>query len=243
MACDMRGIASIPMTACFGARLAILLAPLAAMAVPAFAAPQKWQAKAREIYSATIAIPTVAGRGEVPRMAAYLAEQFRAAGFPTEDIHILPHGETAAFVVRYRGDGTSGRKAILLLAHMDVVTAKRQDWQRDPFQRVEENGFFYGRGTYDVKHGVTELTTLFLRLKAETYVPKRDLIIYFSGDEETAMATTVAVACPFCNIMLTDGMKQRNVEEKIAVLDVAELVARSIPDVPVSALVRRKPAS
>jgi acetylornithine deacetylase/succinyl-diaminopimelate desuccinylase-like protein len=73
--------------------------------------------------------------------------------------------------VRYRGDG-SGGKPILLLAHMDVVTAKRQDWERDPFKLVEENGFFYGRGTYDVKHGVTELTTLFLRLKAEKYVPK-----------------------------------------------------------------------
>jgi Fe-S oxidoreductase len=57
-----------------------------------------------------------------------------------------------------------------------------------------------------------------------------------------AEATTVAVACPFCNIMLTDGMKQRDVEDKIAVLDVAELVARSIPDVPLSALVRRKRA-
>jgi acetylornithine deacetylase/succinyl-diaminopimelate desuccinylase-like protein len=75
-----------------------------------------------------------------------------------------------------------------------VVTAKASDWVRDPYKLIEEDGFFYGRGTYDVKHGVTELTTLFLRLKAEKFVPKRDLIIYFSGDEETSMATTVAVA-------------------------------------------------
>ncbi len=130
-------------------------------------------------------------------MAEYLAGEFRAAGFPAEDVTIvpfkLPDDETAALVVRYRGDG-SGGKPILLLAHMDVVTAKRPDWERDPYKLVEENGFFYGRGTYDVKHGITELTTLFLRLKAEKYVPKRDLIIYFSGDEETSMATTVAVA-------------------------------------------------
>ena len=105
----------------------------------------------------------------------------------------LPADQTAALVVRYRGDG-SGGKPILLLAHMDVVTAKRQDWERDPYKLIEENGYFYGRGTYDVKHGITELTTTFLRLKAEKFVPKRDLIIYFSGDEETSMATTVAIA-------------------------------------------------
>lgn len=189
MACDMRGIASIPMTARFGARLAILLAPLAAMAVPAFAAPQKWQAKAREVYSATIAIPTVAGRGEVPRMAAYLAEQFRAAGFPAEDIHILPHGETAAFVVRYRGDGTSGRKAILLLAHMDVVEARREDWSREPFQLTEEGGYFYGRGSADIKSGVAQLSTTLIRLRAEGFVPNRDIILAFTGDEETSTET------------------------------------------------------
>jgi acetylornithine deacetylase/succinyl-diaminopimelate desuccinylase-like protein len=156
-----------------------------------------FDAKAREIFEKLISIPTSLGNRKVPEMAGYLAGEFRAAGFPAEDVTILPlklpDDETAALVVRYRGDG-SGGKPILLLAHLDVVTAKRQDWERDPFKLIEENGFFYGRGTYDVKHGVTGLTTLFLRLKAEKYVPKRDLIIYFSGDEETAMATTVMVA-------------------------------------------------
>jgi len=156
-----------------------------------------FDAKAREIFAKVISIPTSLGLGKVPEMAEYLAGEFRAAGFPAEDVTIvpfkLPADDTAALVVRYRGDG-SGGKPILLLAHMDVVTAKASDWVRDPYKLIEENGFFYGRGTYDVKHGVTELTTLFLRLKAEKYVPKRDLIIYFSGDEETSMATTVAVA-------------------------------------------------
>ena len=59
---------------------------------------------------------------------------------------MLPVGETASLVVRYRGDG-SGGKPILLMAHMDVVTAKPEDWQRDPFTLIEENGYFYGRGT------------------------------------------------------------------------------------------------
>jgi acetylornithine deacetylase/succinyl-diaminopimelate desuccinylase-like protein len=156
-----------------------------------------FEAKAREIFAKVISIPTSLGNRKVPEMAQYLAGQFRAAGFPAADITIvpfkLPADETAALIVRYRGDG-SGGKPILLLAHMDVVTAKRSDWERDPFKLIEENGFFYGRGTYDVKHGITALTTVFLRLKAEKYVPKRDLIIYFSGDEETAQATTVSVA-------------------------------------------------
>src|SRR5689334_419983 len=156
-----------------------------------------FDAKAREIFGKVISIPTQIGNAKVPEMAAYLAGEFRAAGFPAEDITIvpfkLPGDETAALIVRYRGDGTGG-KPILLMAHMDVVTAKPSDWVRDPYKLTEEDGWFYGRGTLDVKHGVTELTTLFLRLKAEKYVPKRDLIIYFSGDEETAMATTVEVA-------------------------------------------------
>ena len=95
--------------------------------------------------------------------------------------------ETAGLVVRYRGDGSSGKKPILLLAHMDVVDARREDWQRDPFTLVEENGYFFGRGASDDKFGVASLTGTFLRLKAEGFVPTRDLIIAFTGDEETGM--------------------------------------------------------
>lgn len=141
-------------------------------------------AKAREIFSKLISYPTSSGLGQVPAMAEYLAGEFRRAGFPAADIRVLPLGETASLVVRYRGDGSGGRP-ILLLAHMDVVTARREDWQRDPYTLVEENGFFYGRGTLDVKNGVTALTATFLRLKSEGFVPTRDLIIAFSGDEET----------------------------------------------------------
>ncbi|HEV7607895.1 MAG TPA: M20/M25/M40 family metallo-hydrolase [Steroidobacteraceae bacterium] len=155
-----------------------------------------FDAKAREIFEKVVSIPSSLGNGKVPEVAGYLAGELRAAGFPADDIKVIPFesptDKTAMLVARYRGDGTGG-KPILLLAHMDVVTANRSDWQRDPFQFIEENGYFYGRGTFDVKHGVTALTTLFLRLKAEKYVPKRDLIIFFSGDEETSQATTVAI--------------------------------------------------
>jgi acetylornithine deacetylase/succinyl-diaminopimelate desuccinylase-like protein len=149
--------------------------------------------KAREIYAKAISIPSQLGNAKVPEVAEYLAGEFRAAGFPDSDIHILPFkgtgDQTASLVVRYKGTGKGG-KPIVLMAHMDVVTAKREDWQRDPYTLVEENGFFYGRGTYDDKQGVAALTATFLRLKAEKFVPSRDLIIYFSGDEETAQDST-----------------------------------------------------
>lgn len=103
-------------------------------------------------------------------------------------MHVLPLGETASLVVRYRGNGRGGRP-IDFIAHMDVVTANRADWQRDPYRLIEENGYFFGRGTSDVKQEVALLTTTFLALKARGFVPTRDLIIAFSGDEETAQAT------------------------------------------------------
>lgn len=146
------------------------------------------QAQARDIFSHLIAFKTEIGQGQVPVMANYLADQFRAAGFPESDIHIIPYGETAAMVVRYRGDG-SGGKPIALMAHMDVVTAKPEDWQRDPFKLVEENGYFFGRGTEDIKSGVTVLAANFIRLKKEGFVPTRDLIIVYTGDEETSQDT------------------------------------------------------
>jgi acetylornithine deacetylase/succinyl-diaminopimelate desuccinylase-like protein len=152
------------------------------------AAPDTVRVQAREIFASIIGIESSIGKGKVPLVAKYLAERFKAGGFPAADIHILPLGETASLVVRYRGSGSGGRP-IAFIAHMDVVTAKRSDWQRDPYRLIEENGFFFGRGTSDVKQEVALLTATFLRLKAEGFVPTRDLIIAFSGDEETAQAT------------------------------------------------------
>jgi acetylornithine deacetylase/succinyl-diaminopimelate desuccinylase-like protein len=175
--------------------LAVAFAALfcAAGAFARDATPEEVRKDAREIFQKVIAFRTSEGLGQVPAMAQYLAERFRAAGFPEQDIHIVPVGETAELVVRYRGKG-GNEKPILLLAHMDVVTAKPEEWQRDPFTLIEENGYFFGRGTLDNKQGVTVLTSTFLRLKREKFVPTRDLIIAFSGDEETGMVTTQELA-------------------------------------------------
>jgi acetylornithine deacetylase/succinyl-diaminopimelate desuccinylase-like protein len=150
------------------------------------------RAQALDIYRRIVAFDTSTEGGQNPAMAAYLAERFRAGGFAEEDVRVLPLDGTAGLLVRYRGDGTGGRP-ILLLAHMDVVPARRAEWERDPFALLEENGFFFGRGTLDNKAGVAHLTSIFLTLRAEGFRPTRDLIIWFSGDEETTGATTQAL--------------------------------------------------
>jgi acetylornithine deacetylase/succinyl-diaminopimelate desuccinylase-like protein len=95
--------------------------------------------------------------------------------------------------VEYRGNGMSGKKPVLFLAHMDVVDALPSDWERDPFTLIEEDGFFFGRGTLDNKMGVTTLTTTFMRLKREGFTPSRGMVLAFTGDEETGMETTRAL--------------------------------------------------
>ena len=167
-----------------------------------------YQQQALDIYRQLISVRSAAGHGKVPEVAEYLARQFVAGGFDEDDVHVLPQTvssgeETASLVVRYRGDGSSGKKPVLLLAHMDIVDAIPSDWERDPFTLIEEDGFFFGRGTLDDKFGVTTLTTTFLRLKREGFIPSRDLIIGFTGDEETGMETTRALATTYRH--LTDA--------------------------------------
>ncbi len=153
-----------------------------------------YQRDALKIYKDTIEMRTAAGYGEVKIMAYYLADRFRDGGFAEEDINILPFTspngeEIASIIVKYRGDKSSGKDPILFVAHMDVVDALKKDWIRDPFKLIEEDGYFFGRGTADDKSGTTLLTSAFIRLKKEGYTPNRDIIIAFTGDEETEMLT------------------------------------------------------
>jgi len=175
-------------------RLAALLG-LSLLSTAAFAAEpvDRWQAKGREIYSHAIEVPTVQGRGRVPELARYLADQYRAAGWADGDIHVLPYDgdagdHTAALIVRWPAAKPSGKKPILLMAHMDVVEAKPEDWSPglDPFKFVEKDGYFYGRGTSDIKEGVSAVTTALLKLRAGGFQPTRDIVVFFTGDEETS---------------------------------------------------------
>ena len=161
----------------------------AALAAPAPDASQ-WHAKARALLEHAVDIPTVQGRGKVPELAAYYADTLKAAGWTDADIHILPYegakgDATAAFIARWPAAKPSGRKPILLMAHMDVVEAKAADWSMDPFTFVEKDGYYYGRGTEDIKHGDVALIVALMQLRAQGFKPDRDLILFFTGDEET----------------------------------------------------------
>jgi acetylornithine deacetylase/succinyl-diaminopimelate desuccinylase-like protein len=141
----------------------------------------------------SIAIPTVLGRGRVPELAAYYAGIFKKAGFADSDIVITTMGETATLEVTLRGRESSS-PAILLSGHMDVVEADPADWERDPFTPVEENGYLFGRGSFDNKFGVAMMITTLVKLKKEGYRPRQDVVLLLSGDEETSMVTTKALA-------------------------------------------------
>jgi len=192
-----------------GLGLASLLLAMPAVAQDASSGyTRDYQRQALDIYRHVIGLRTAAGHGKVPEMANYLADQFLAAGFSEDDVHVIPQtvssGETtASLVVQYRGNGLSGKKPVLFLAHMDVVDAIPSDWERDPFTLIEEGGFFFGRGTMDNKMGVTMLTTTFLRLRREGFTPTRDLVLAFSGDEETGMETARALVTTYRD--LTDA--------------------------------------
>jgi acetylornithine deacetylase/succinyl-diaminopimelate desuccinylase-like protein len=139
---------------------------------------------ARDIFKQLIEINTTdTPAGNVTAAAEAMAERFRTAGFPAEDIHVDgPKPNKKNLVVRLHGRGAG--KPILFIAHLDVVEALRQDWSMDPFKFDEVDGFFYGRGTSDIKQGDTILVANFIRLKKEGWIPARDLILALTADEE-----------------------------------------------------------
>lgn len=150
--------------------------------------------KTLDIYRTIVEVDTSKTMGNTPRVARYLADELLAAGFAEEDVRVIPKGDFAALVATYRGDGSSGKKPILLLGHMDVVEAYAKDWERPPFKLTQDETNFYARGTIDNKFGVAQLTGTMIRLKNEGFVPNRDLILAFSGDEESGMTTTRMMA-------------------------------------------------
>jgi acetylornithine deacetylase/succinyl-diaminopimelate desuccinylase-like protein len=173
-----------------------LILPAAVMAA-VFASPLAAQtgthdAKAREIYARVISFRTAAGQAQTPAMVAYLIETLKAGGVPESDIATLDESGERAMIVRI--PGRKAGKPILFSAHMDVVDARREEWERDPFKLIEENGNFYGRGTSDNKAGVVALVSTILRFKEEGLKPSRELVFTFVGDEETSMNTTQLIA-------------------------------------------------
>jgi carboxypeptidase PM20D1 len=152
------------------------------------------QRLARDIYKEAVETATSSEQaGSTIALANKFKVRLKAAGFIDEDITILEMGAFGGLIVRYRGSDITS-KGIGFLGHMDVVTAYKKDWVLDPFTLTEKDGYFMGRGTADNKAGVVGILSTFIKLKKEGYVPNRDLYIVFTGDEETGMTTTMALA-------------------------------------------------
>ena len=141
-------------------------------------------ARARAIYKELVEFNTTdTPAGNVTKAAEAVAARLKAAGFPAADMQIIgPDPRKGNLIFRYRGSGA--RKPLLLLAHLDVVEAKREDWSMDPFTFVEKDGFFYGRGTSDDKAMASHFVANLIRLKEEGFTPDRDLILALTADEE-----------------------------------------------------------
>src|SRR3984957_5888454 len=138
---------------------------------------------AHDIFQQLIEINTTDSVGNTTIAAKAMAQRLLDAGFAKEDVLVLgPNDRKGNLVARIHGTG--GAKPILFIGHLDVVEARRSDWSTDPFQFVEKDGYFYGRGTQDMKESDAVLVTTFIRLKQEGFKPDRDLILALTADEE-----------------------------------------------------------
>ena len=164
----------------------LLLLPLAAVSLStahAQSRPAPEEALARAIYKEFIEVQSGFTTGSTTPVARAAEARLKAAGFPASDIHVDgPDPKKLNLVVRYHGTGA--RKPILLLAHTDVVEAKREDWSMDPFQLIEKDGYFYGRGVGDDKAQAAIWIANLIQYKKEGFKPDRDLIVALTADEE-----------------------------------------------------------
>jgi acetylornithine deacetylase/succinyl-diaminopimelate desuccinylase-like protein len=158
-----------------------------AAAAPAYSASTQAapadQQLALDIYKELVEINTSQSVGDTYAAAKAMAARLKSAGFPEADVQTFETGPKRGNLVA-RIHGTGKRKPILLLAHIDVVEAKREDWSTDPFKLVEQDGYYYGRGTGDDKFMAASFVSAFVRYRKEGYKPDRDIILALTTDEE-----------------------------------------------------------
>lgn len=180
----MRRIPSLTRILSASLVLAFGLPAIAQTAIPATSAADRAQAVA--IFKQLVEINTTdTPQGNVTTATRAMQQRFLDAGFPAADVHLLgPNPRKFDLVVRYRAPGHPALKPVLFLCHVDVVQALRSDWHTDPFKFIEKDGYWYGRGTQDMKDSDAALVATFIRLHKEGYKPKRDLILALTADEE-----------------------------------------------------------
>ena len=157
---------------------------------PVHAAPREGEAQFRELYKELVETNTTLSSGSCTLAAERMAARLKIAGFTDANLHLFvppDHPKEGGLVAVYPGRDPK-LKAVLLLAHIDVVEAKREDWTRDPFKLVEENGNFYARGTFDDKAEAAIFTDTFIRLRTENFRPRRTLKMALTCGEETSSA-------------------------------------------------------
>lgn len=171
-------------------RVAAAVAAIVIAATAAAADRQDPHQLARDLFKELIEIKTTeSALGSTPAAEA-MAQRLRAAGFAAQDVHVVgPGGRKQNMVARLKGTGR--KKPVLLIGHLDVVEALREDWSVDPFVFLEKDGYFYGRGTQDMKDGIAIMMTTLLRYHAEGYKPDRDIILALTADEEGSNANGV----------------------------------------------------
>jgi acetylornithine deacetylase/succinyl-diaminopimelate desuccinylase-like protein len=159
------------------------------VATSSLAAPPALDAKTKQmafdIYKQLIEINTTNSIGNNTAAAEAMAARLKGAGFPAGDVRVLMPANPKKGNLVARLHGTGNEKPLLLLAHLDVVEAKREDWSMDPFVLTEQDGYYYGRGTSDDKAMAAIWIATLIRLKQEGFVPKRDIIVALTSDEET----------------------------------------------------------
>jgi acetylornithine deacetylase/succinyl-diaminopimelate desuccinylase-like protein len=167
------------------ARKTFLFAGLLALTTTANAqAPNPKHAAERDLFAKIVEIPTVEGQPtEFKKLTSLLTSEFRKAGIT--NVIVKDHDNTQTLIARWPAAKPSGKKPILLMAHMDVVAAKASDWKYPPFQFREEGGYYLGRGSNDNKAALTGIVLALQYLRAEKFAPTRDIIVLFTGDEET----------------------------------------------------------
>ena len=155
-----------------------------ALAQPAPDAARR--AAERDLFEKIVEIPTVEGRtAEFKRLTTLLTAEFRKAGIT--NVIVKDHDGTQTLIARWPAAKPSGKKPIMLLAHMDVVEAKAADWQNPPFEFREKDGHYLGRGSNDNKSQLTGVVLALQELKRQNFQPTRDIVVLFTGDEETKM--------------------------------------------------------
>jgi acetylornithine deacetylase/succinyl-diaminopimelate desuccinylase-like protein len=172
---------------------------LTAGAQPPSATHPQADTQALDLAKKAIALRSVRGLGnQAPQVAALYRETLVDGGFAPNEVTITPVDDTAYLIARWPGSDPK-LKPLVISGHMDVVEAKPADWKRDPFTPVVEDGYLFGRGATDMKLSGTIAIAALIELKREGYHPRRDIIIEFSGDEETTMKTSAIIAEKLAN--------------------------------------------